>query len=114
MVDVQNKNDCPPGQQEGAMRKLLRNEVVIAASIIAAAFSVFGVYKQMSDRQLIVENKLDYIEKNHLTHIEASITEIRKEQQATNKAGAERDKRLERILTILEEHQKTTKNILGE
>lgn len=93
--------------QTGVFRRMLKNEIVVAVGILTVAFSLFNIYKQSSDRTLIIENKLEYMEKNHLTHIEAEITEIRKMQGDLNTAGMERDKKLERLLTILEEHEKT-------
>jgi hypothetical protein len=39
---------------------------------------------------------------NHLSHIEDDIKEIRKKQADRDLCDAERDKKLERILTILE------------
>ena len=99
---------------EGTIRKVMKNEVVTVISIIMAVVTVFGVYKTMSDRQLVIENKLEYLEKNHLTHIEAAITEIRQEEAKESDKNDERDKTLIKILTMLEDHEKETQKQLNK
>jgi len=71
--------------------------------IIAVVVGILGTFYAMVllpiQRQT---QELEVIKNNHLNHIEQEITEIRKKQSDRDLCDAERDKKIERILVILE------------
>lgn len=85
------------------IREVLTHEVTILVSVVTITFSIFGVYKGMSDRQLRVEDDISFIKNNHLKHIEADIDEIRQDIEGFSDCQEEQGRKLERVLTIIEE-----------
>ena len=53
-----------------------------------------------------MKSDIEYIKENHLKHIEEEITEIRQFQGSETEKDSDRDKNIEKILTILEEREK--------
>ena len=87
------------------MRKFLTNEITILASIVVACFGVFGIYKNMSDRQLGIENDITFIKENHLRHIEDDMGKMKDDYDDFKEKSVEEhgeiNKNLTEILTII-------------
>lgn len=83
--------------------KYVSREVRIIFFVVA---TLGTVYSMVLLPQQKMSNDIEYIKTNHLKHIEDDIAEIRKEEQDEGAKNADRDKKLERIITMLEEHEK--------
>jgi len=70
--------------------------IIVVVSVLAGFYSMVLLPIQKQSQEL------NEIRNNHLTHIENTITEIRKKQADRDLYDAERDKKIERILVILE------------
>jgi len=83
--------------------KYISREVQVITVIVAILGAFYGMVLNPIQKQ---SYELDIIKNNHLTHIEKEIVEIRKKQSDRDLCDAERDKKIERILTILERGEK--------
>lgn len=89
------------------IRKKIINETTIAISI---ATVVLGSFIYLTSPQAENEKKIElmlkdieFIRENHLKHMEENLSEIRKDIDENQKCARENEKKLEVILTILEE-----------
>lgn len=79
--------------------KYISREFQIIAIVVGILGTFYAMVLSPLQRQA---SELEAIRDNHLTHIEQEIIEIRKKQADRDLCDAERDIKLERILTILE------------
>ena len=93
----------PQFNTDSAVRRILKNDITILISIIVGvyAFVTLIILPLKSN-----EKEIDIIKTNHLVHIEASINEIKAELKENNSFHSDTDKKLERIITILEDKVK--------
>ncbi len=86
-------------ESQSKIDKYLTREFQVIIIVVSILGAFYGMVLSPIQRQ---SQDLDVIKNNHLTHIEKEITEIRKKQADRDLCDAERDKKLERIITILE------------
>lgn len=83
-----------------AIRKVLQNEV---AQVVAIAVAVYGLIAMVILPLQRNTQDIDTIRTNHLEHIQDAIEEIKATDKNQDQRIQEIDKKLERILTILEQ-----------
>ena len=90
-----------------AIRRVLFNEVSLFISItgfILVGFLYLTNPVNKIEKQIIsIQKDIDTISKNELSHIQNSIADVKIQQSENVKKINEIDKKIERILTILEE-----------
>ena len=90
-----------------AIRRVLFNEVSLFISItgfILVGFLYLTNPLNKIEKQIIsIQKDIDTISKNELSHIQNSIADVKIQQSENVKKINEIDKKIERILTILEE-----------
>ena len=86
-------------ESQSKIDKYLTREFQVIIIVVSILGAFYGMVLSPIQKQ---SQELDVIKNNHLTHIEKEITEIRKKQADRDLCDAERDKKLERIITILE------------
>jgi len=86
-------------ESQNRIDKYLTREFQIIIIVVSILGTFYGMVLSPLQRQ---SQELDAIKNNHLTHIEKEIVEIRKKQADRDLCDVERDKKLERIITILE------------
>lgn len=90
------------GNTEGVVRRILKNDLTLLISIIAGVYTFIAMV--ILPLQAATQ-RIDVIERNHLAHVQDDIAEIKQTLKENNQHDADVDKKLERILTILEEQQ---------
>ncbi|EKE25861.1 MAG: hypothetical protein ACD_5C00016G0010 [uncultured bacterium] len=83
--------------------KYVSREVRIIAMVLVVSGSVYNMVLVPLQK---ISNEVEYIKGNHLKHIEDDISEIRQAEKDEQTRNADRDKKLERIITMLEQHEK--------
>lgn len=91
---------------QAKLDKYVSREARIIFLVVAALGTVYTMILQQQQK---MGNDIEYIKNNHLKHIEDDIAEIRQDEQKESANNADRDKKLERIITMLEEHEKESK-----
>ena|SRR3990167_102268 len=91
---------------ETAIRKVIFNEVSLLISItgfILAGFLYLTNPVNKIEKQIIsIQKDIDTISQNELSHIQGAINDVKVQQSENTKKINEIDKKIERILTILE------------
>ena len=91
---------------ETAIRKVIFNEVSLLISItgfILAGFLYLTNPVNKIEKQIIsIQKDIDTISQNELSHIQGAINDVKVQQSENVKKINEIDKKIERILTILE------------
>jgi len=93
-------------KDESIIRKVLKSEASTIVAVVLATVGFVG-WIQASDNKtkeelIMVKNRLEVIENNHLTHMQASMEKLEKKSEQNDLDHREIDKKLERILVILE------------
>jgi hypothetical protein len=93
-------------QQESFIRKCLKSEISTLISIVVATVAFVGWFYANSSNSheeiAMIKKDIEIINTNHLTHIQNDIAELKEDGKKNATDHSEIDKKLERILTILE------------
>jgi hypothetical protein len=87
------------GNTENVVRRVMKNDITLLISIVVTAYAFLSMVILPLQK---VSQRVDYIEDNHLSHIQDDIEEIKNVLKTNDAHDADVDKKLERILTILE------------
>src|SRR3990167_2198582 len=92
--------------EDTAIRKVLFNEVSLFISVtgfILIGFLYLTNPVNKIEKQIIsIQKDIDTISQNELSHIQSAIADVKIQQSDNTKKINEIDKKIERILTILE------------
>jgi len=103
-MDKKNNNSNNGNGEK--FRKMLFNEVSLIVAICGVVIGILLFFTKPSTENqqsiALIEQRLDVIENNHLTHLQNGLSEIKDDCNEMDDKINELDKKIERILTILE------------
>lgn len=99
---MENSQQNNEAKIENAVKKYTISEFRILVFLIGAIAAVLAPYFLTINRLNILEKDVNTIQTNELVHIAADIKDLKDEMKVNSTEHSEIDKKLERILTILE------------
>jgi len=99
-METPQQNQNGNGIPANTVRKILNNEIAQVISVVVMTYSFIAMVILPISR---MAQQIDYIERNHLTHIQDSIAKIEAKNEKQDETDNNIKEKLAEILTLLKQ-----------